>query len=1342
MKRIPFWLAVFLATSLSAASFTDSFSSSSPLAAKWFTQGAWSVRKGALTVAEPRRGWASPADFPAAREVRISARLRPDAPVGRDWKQAGLAIWMDAKNYWLFSLTEFPSGSGSKHLIELNEMLDGVWQARNAEGTRLPPVEGVQSDTWRSGEWYEVELELAKDSIRAKLVDSSGRTVYDKRQPFAAGVRHVEGGVPLLWAAQYAAAFDDVKVSARSTMDVPGRVNARRPIPAPKVPGGKGWSVAATFEGTGEEAALQSPWFGSTRCFETKGGALRASERGQAFATVEGAPVGSRVRVEADVTVDASVGGSWKQAGLAIVHAPREYWLLCLTEEPGNHAGAKHMVETSEMLAPNRWQAQNRDGGTKLAAPESRTFAVWTKGVTYRMRLEMTGAEVEGTVFGPHGEVVHHSRYLLERGREALRLGTPVLWCQGFSVRYDNVTMVVEDPTGEVPYTQNRPKEGPIAAYRPRPYTAEPMGPRLLERPTGFFGVAKDSNGVSWFTDPNGFAYFSIGVEQVKFSGHFSPRLGYSPYNRAVREKYGTPMKWAESAAARLRSWGFNTASVMPYSISPGGEEAFLDGVAVTLIANIGQGFVSYSDLSPVSINGFPNVFHPRWQEFCDASAREFCAKFRDNPWILGYYIDNELDWHGSACAAYFIHTKGDGPAEYGLVMDILNKPTDHSAHRALLDFLRKRYGTIGRLNAKWGIRAGSFEEIESEDVFTLAEPPPGARQDMEDFLRIIAERYYSATTSAIRKADPNHLVLGTRFAGWSQKPVWEMCGKYCDVVSVNHYPFVELEEGTVETARKMLYDVVKLCKKPILLSEWSFVSLESGLPCKHGAGERFDTEEQRSRAFKIYQSLMLETPFCVGSDYFMWADQPVGGMASVSNPEDCSYGLVKENDEPHPEITKAASEINSLAVKLHSQIVPVLSFKGDRLQIEDSCKLARDGTVEIWSNGRQRLLPVSLGTGRPLSLDVRKGTDRREALLVAARIRIKGLESTDRQSAWTTKVFYPDDAAKTTLVVANGAPMPVENYLLVRALSKGGRSELVGHADGKCPVQQLESGADGALTLAAVIPELGAFTAKAFDLRPSPSAYVLVPGPLKFPFVYSNDVLTVRKNGGSGDLLDRISIGSVDLGALHPLLWLRNPGHQFIKPSRLTEAIGVVGPARAVMDFTFENPPPAATAFRTWYRVEVQKGTPFLTSRFRGIENLASSTWTLDRYYHYMPSFIGGDKSGDVPENGAIVTEYYNPTLRWSDEKTGWCYGAVRPRVFFGSAFTIDENGNQHPDLCRLIRTQFEPGGKWMSESEEGIVIYGCKAGPDRAWEQIAKDVSNRKKVQVLTNRVPELTR
>ncbi|MBR3688983.1 MAG: hypothetical protein IKL85_07925, partial [Lentisphaeria bacterium] len=165
MKRTAFWLAVFSATSLTAASFTDSFSSGAPLAAKWFTQGAWSVRKGALTVAEPRRGWASPADFPAAREVRISARLRPDAPVGRDWKQTGLAIWTDAKNYWLFSLTEFPGGSGSKHLIELNEMLDGVWQAQNAEGTRLPPIEGVQSDTWRSGEWYEVELELAKDSI-------------------------------------------------------------------------------------------------------------------------------------------------------------------------------------------------------------------------------------------------------------------------------------------------------------------------------------------------------------------------------------------------------------------------------------------------------------------------------------------------------------------------------------------------------------------------------------------------------------------------------------------------------------------------------------------------------------------------------------------------------------------------------------------------------------------------------------------------------------------------------------------------------------------------------------------------------------------------------------------------------------------------------------------------------------------------------------------------------------------------------------------------------------------------------------------------------------------------
>jgi len=93
--------------------------------------------------------------------------------------------------------------------------------------------------------------------------------------------------------------------------------------------------------------------------------------------------------------------------------------------------------------------------------------------------------------------------------------------------------------------------------------------------------------------------------------------------------------------------------------------------------------------------------------------------------------------------------------------------------------------------------------------------------------------------------------------------------------------------------------------------SEWSFVSLDSGLPCQHGAGERFDTEAQRARAFQIYQSMMFETPFCIGSDYFMWVDQPSGGMQSASNPEDCSYGLVKENDEPYPILVKAATEIN-----------------------------------------------------------------------------------------------------------------------------------------------------------------------------------------------------------------------------------------------------------------------------------------------------------------------------------------------------------------------------------------------------------------------------------------------
>ena len=54
--------------------------------------------------------------------------------------------------------------------------------------------------------------------------------------------------------------------------------------------------------------------------------------------------------------------------------------------------------------------------------------------------------------------------------------------------------------------------------------------------------------------------------------------------------------------------------------------------------------------------------------------------------------------------------------------------------------------------------------------------------------LDLAAERYFRVTTEAIRRHDPNHLILGCRFAGLDGAPValWKAAGRFCDVITFN----------------------------------------------------------------------------------------------------------------------------------------------------------------------------------------------------------------------------------------------------------------------------------------------------------------------------------------------------------------------------------------------------------------------------------------------------------------------------------------------------------------------------------------------------------------------------
>ena len=387
---------------------------------------------------------------------------------------------------------------------------------------------------------------------------------------------------------------------------------------------------------------------------------------------------------------------------------------------------------------------------------------------------------------------------------------------------------------------------------------------------TGFFRF-ETLDGSDRAIDPDGRAIMLAGVDFVNPDVFHSTFLGYAPYARFVATNYPSRQAWAEETAARLRDWGFNMlASHCATELFPGFPHAD------TL--NLNNPFAKSKDPewriaenTDAPSTGFPNVFHPDYEKAVFAAAAKRCTPFKDDPSLVGWFIDNELAWWG----------RGSDPGT-GLFDLAARLPPEHSARKALDDCL-----------AEGG--------------------------DAVAFLRRIAERYFSVNCAAIRAADPNHAVLGCRFAGGTLKThdvVWEAAGKYCDAVSLNCYPWCDLDRGVVFTDQGGLpvidefRRVHALCGRPMLVTEWSFPALDAGRPCLHGAGQRFHTQEERAKAVELFARTILSEPYMVGYNWFMWVDQPAAGLRPAL-PEDSNYGLVGEDGRPYTLVTEAFTRVN-----------------------------------------------------------------------------------------------------------------------------------------------------------------------------------------------------------------------------------------------------------------------------------------------------------------------------------------------------------------------------------------------------------------------------------------------
>lgn len=493
----------------------------------------------------------------------------------------------------------------------------------------------------------------------------------------------------------------------------------------------------------------------------------------------------------------------------------------------------------------------------------------------------------------------------------------------------------------ESEFAERRTAEEAVIAASPRlpdrdEYGGWAAGPTL--NATGFFRAAK-RDGKWWLVTPGGHLFLSFGVNSLNtiegdtitegreqmfqwlpakgdpLAAHYRENrdweaLGlkikhnmgqsFNFYSANLQRKYGDKWyeAWKAATLTRLASWGFNTignwsdpqlyGKRMPYTVTidpwpaDGGDKK-------PKFAEVASGNDYWKRMA--------DPFDPRYAEALDSGIRSQALEHSDDPWCLGYFVDNEMSWGSMK----------DERSRYGLALGALSLNADSPAKRAFVNSLQTKYGEIAKMNRAWSKRLASWQALLNSPFQPGGDLNAGLKEDLRAFGKDFARQYFRVVTGTLKKYDSNHLYLGPRFA-WHTRESVEACGELCDVVSFNIYrPKVVPSE----------WNVLDGIDKPVLIGEFHMGALDRGM--FHAGLVPAEDQADRARMYQEYIRSVVDHPLMVGCHYFKYADEPLTGRPGDG--ENYNIGLVSVTDTPYPEFLAAAGAVHAEAYRRRSGV-------------------------------------------------------------------------------------------------------------------------------------------------------------------------------------------------------------------------------------------------------------------------------------------------------------------------------------------------------------------------------------------------------------------------------------
>lgn len=369
---------------------------------------------------------------------------------------------------------------------------------------------------------------------------------------------------------------------------------------------------------------------------------------------------------------------------------------------------------------------------------------------------------------------------------------------------------------------------------------------------TGFYYVKKIGDRW-WIIDPEGYAGINVAVNGV--------RPGTSPRNiSALEKKFGTEKSWILQTQKDLDSFYFNgTACWSEIPLLKYGNENSERPLSYTPVWNLYSGYHKQRNKKNRDDLSFA-VFDREFGEYCESQ----CVKLKpavDDPCLLGHFSDNELPFSIQILDEYLSVTD---------TSDLNYKAADH-----FLDSL--------------GItKAGITDSIR------------------EKFLEVAAVQYFRIVSGALKKADPNHLYLGSRLHGKPKNSagVLKAAGKYADIISVNYYGYWQPQQKHF-----LLWE--QLTGKPVIITEFYTKGDDSGLPNISGAGWRVRTQEERGLFYENFCLKLLQMKNCVGWHWFRYMDNDPADPAADPSNNDSNKGIINNLYEYYIPLTNHMRRLN-----------------------------------------------------------------------------------------------------------------------------------------------------------------------------------------------------------------------------------------------------------------------------------------------------------------------------------------------------------------------------------------------------------------------------------------------